>query len=94
MENPFKFGGIVRGPHFADRRKEMDELVGEMKNLGRIFLVSPRRYGKTCLLFNLIDRLTKLGFATVYIDLNAYPDIKSVAGAITNLTCRALESNA
>ena len=94
MENPFKFGGIVRGPHFADRRKEMDELVGEMKNLGRIFLVSPRRYGKTCLLFNLIDRLTELGFATVYIDLNAYPDIKSVAGAITNLTCRAMESNA
>ena len=70
MENPFKFGGIVRGPHFADRRKELDELVGEMKNLGRIFLVSPRRYGKTCLLFNLIDRLTELGFATVYIDLN------------------------
>jgi len=93
MENPFKFGGIVRGPYFADRTEETQELVDEMKNLGKVFLVSPRRYGKTCLLFNLMDRLEDLGFATVYIDLNAYPDIRSFAGAFTLLTSKALESN-
>ena len=25
MENPFKYGGIVRGAHFADRKGEMIE---------------------------------------------------------------------
>lgn len=93
MENPFKYGGIVRGPYFADRTEELSELIREMTNLSRVFLISPRRLGKTCLLFNLMDRLRDLGFAIAYLDLNAYPDIRSFAAALTHLTCKALESN-
>lgn len=93
MENPFKFGGIVRGPFFADRKQELDELAREMINLSRIFLISPRRYGKTCLLFNLMDRLDELGIASAYIDLNAYPGLGNVAEAYTHLTTKALETN-
>ena len=59
MENPFKYGGVVRGPYFADREKEMNELKREMVNLNRVFLVSPRRFGKTCLLLNLIEMLKR-----------------------------------
>ncbi len=92
MENPFKFGGIVRGPFFADRKQEIDELSREMINLSKIFLISPRRYGKTCLLFNLMDRLDQLGIASAYIDLNAYPDLGSLAAAYTHLTTKALET--
>ena len=47
MENPFKYGGVVRGPYFADRRSEIKELRREMVNLNHVFLVSPRRFGKT-----------------------------------------------
>lgn len=93
MENPFKYGGIVRGPHFADRKEELAELVQEMNNLSRVFLVSPRRFGKTCLLFNLMDQLHDRGFGTAYLDLNAYPDVRSFAAAFTHLTSKALESN-
>lgn len=93
MENPFKYGGIVRGPYFADRTQELDELVREMANLNRVFLVSPRRLGKTCLMFNLLDRLRGLGFATAYLDLNAYPDVRSFAAALTHSTSKALESS-
>jgi len=81
MENPFKYGGIVRGPYFADRTEELANLAQEMKNLSRVFLVSPRRFGKTCLLFNLTDKLRDIGFATAYLDLNAYPDVRSFAAA-------------
>ncbi len=94
MENPFRYGGIVRGPYFADRTEELAELTREMINLGRVFLISPRRFGKTCLLFNLMDRLGELGFATAYLDLNAYPDVRSFAAALTQLTSKALESSA
>ena len=93
MENPFKYGVIVRGPYFADRTEELAELVGEMNNRTRVFLISPRRFGKTCLLFNLMDKLRDLGFATAYLDLNAYPDVRSLAVALTHLTSKALESN-
>jgi len=93
MENPFKYGGIVKGPHFADRQSELAELIREMENLNRVFLVSPRRYGKTCLLANLLDQLERQGFPNAYVDLNAYPDLRSFAAAFTQLTSRALESN-
>ena len=71
MENPFKYGGVVRGAYFADRQTELAELAREMENLNRVFLVSPRRYGKTCLLANLLDRLEGQGVGTAYLDLNA-----------------------
>ena len=87
MENPFKYGGIVRGPYFADRSEELAELVQEMNNLSRVFLVSPRRFGKTCLLFNLMDKLHDLGLATAYLDLNAYPDVRGFA-KIGRASCR------
>jgi hypothetical protein len=63
MENPFKYGGVVRGVHFADRKNEINELKREMENLNRVFLVSPRRFGKTCLLLNLIDSFERNKFA-------------------------------
>ena len=93
MENPFLYGGIVRGDRFADRKAEMDELRREMENRGRVFLVSPRRVGKTCLLHNLADTLEKDGFACAYIDLYAYPDISSFAGAMATVTSKVLETN-
>jgi hypothetical protein len=93
MENPFKFGGIVRGRYFADRVQELDELGREMRNRGRVFLVSPRRYGKTCLLFNLLDRLREENLPAAYIDLNAHPDLASFAAGITQAVARTLETN-
>jgi hypothetical protein len=93
VENPFKYGGVVRGPHFADRRNEKIELKREMLNLNRVFLVSPRRFGKTCLLLNLIETLKREGMTCAYIDLNAFPDIRSFASALTGLAAEALETN-
>jgi AAA+ ATPase superfamily predicted ATPase len=93
MENPFKYGGVVRGPYFADRRSEIQELKGEMINLNHVFLVSPRRFGKTCLLLNLIEVLKHEVMACAYIDLNAFPDIKRFAGALAGLTTEALETS-
>ncbi|MDX1708867.1 MAG: hypothetical protein R3274_09725, partial [Desulfobacterales bacterium] len=92
MDNPFKYGGVVRGPHFADRKNEINELKREMLNLNRVFLVSPRRFGKTCLLLNLIKMLEREAMGCVYIDLNAFPDIRSFAAAVTSLSTRALET--
>ena len=93
MENPFRYGGIVLGPYFADRQDEIDELKKEIRNLSRLFLVSPRRYGKTCLIFNLVESLKIERTPVAYLDLNAYPDIKSLAGDYALQTCKALETN-
>lgn len=93
MENPFKYASIVTGPYFADRALEISELLSEMRNLGRVFLISPRRYGKTCLIFNLSEKVREEGFHPVYLDLNAYPDLASFSVALTEKVSRALESS-
>jgi hypothetical protein len=93
MQNPFKYGGIVSGSYFADRAEEIKELQREMESNARVFLVSPRRFGKTCLLHNFMQTLTRNGTACAYIDLNAYPDLRTFASAITSLTAKSLETN-
>lgn len=93
MENPFRYGGIVLGPYFADRQAETAELEKEIRNISRVFLVSPRRYGKTCLLFNLMDSLKREKQPVAYLDLNAYPDIKSLSADYALQTSKALETN-
>jgi hypothetical protein len=49
MDNPFKFGSVVTGSDFADRRRELAELARELGGGQHLFLLSPRRYGKTSL---------------------------------------------
>jgi hypothetical protein len=93
MQNPFKYGGIVSGPYFADRTEEIKELQREMENCSRVFLVSPRRFGKTCLLHNLMQALARNDTACAYIDLNACPDVRTFAAAVTGLTAKAIETN-
>jgi hypothetical protein len=69
MSNPFKYGTVVSGEDFADRDKELRELTTRLKDTVRIFLVAPRRYGKTSLINNALGMLAKKGMLTAYVDL-------------------------
>jgi len=69
MKNPFIYGEAVLGENFADRKKELHELVRDLSDSERIFLISPRRYGKTSLIMNALKVLKLKGTYTVYIDL-------------------------
>ena len=69
MSNPFKYGTVVSGEDFANRDKELRELTNRLKDTVRIFLVAPRRYGKTSLINNALAMLAKKGMLTAYVDL-------------------------
>jgi hypothetical protein len=68
MQNPFKFGSVVTGEDFADRREELAELVRELKDGQHLFLLSPRRYGKTSLILSALERLRGGGILVAYVD--------------------------
>ena len=76
MKNPFIYGGLVFGRHFADRQTELSELTAEMRNGGKVFLISPRRMGKTCLLKNLQWKMEREGVFTAYVDLYRAPTLR------------------
>ena len=54
---------------FADREKELKDLVGKLKENVRIFLIALRRYGKTSLIKNALERVKKEGLLAAYVDL-------------------------
>jgi hypothetical protein len=68
MQNPFKFGSVVTGDDFADRRRELAELARELADGQHLFLLSPRRYGKTSLILTALDRLRSRGILVAYVD--------------------------
>jgi AAA+ ATPase superfamily predicted ATPase len=69
MANPFKYGTVVSGEDFADREEELRALTSRLKETVRIFMVAPRRYGKTSLIRNVLDHLQKQNMLTSYVDL-------------------------
>ena len=69
MQNPFRFGSVVTGEDFADRRRELAELGRELAGGQHVFLLSPRRYGKTSLILTLLGRLRAQGLLTAYVDV-------------------------
>lgn len=69
MTNPFKYGIVVSGNDFADRERELEELAAKLKETVRIFLIAPRRYGKTSLIKNVLKNLKQEGLLIVYLDL-------------------------
>jgi len=68
MQNPFKFGSVVTGSDFADRRGELAELVRELTDGQHLFLLSPRRYGKTSLILTALESLSSRGTLVAYVD--------------------------
>ena len=68
LKNPFIVGEYVTGPFFADRKKEQDELIKELKGGSRIFLASPRKYGKTSLLRQVEKKLKKEQYLCAFVD--------------------------
>lgn len=65
LENPFKFGGVVNTPFFTNRTKEIDQLNAVLNSANHVTIISPRRFGKTSLVYKVISNLNR-----PIIDLN------------------------
>ncbi len=68
LENPFKFGGLVTGKDFADREREIADIVRDLRDGVNIVLFSPRRMGKSSLLAEVMRRHRK-DLLFIYVDL-------------------------
>ncbi|MGD0697035.1 MAG: hypothetical protein ABSB82_19630 [Terriglobia bacterium] len=72
MENPFVFGEIVDQERFIDREREMRELIRDTTDGQKIFLLSPRRFGKSSLVALAFLMLRKRHIRTVILPVTSY----------------------
>ena len=65
--NPFYFGEVVTGENFTNRVNEIKRLTGELRGGHNVFLISPRRFGKTSLIIKVLEHLKKEDLFAFYI---------------------------
>ena len=69
--NPFVYGEIVTSEAFADREAERDRLRRDLASGQKVFLISPRRYGKSSLVRDVLRSLGRDGVLTVEVTVAA-----------------------
>ncbi|MGH9376924.1 MAG: ATP-binding protein, partial [Terriglobia bacterium] len=69
MHNPFHYGGMVSGPAFCNRVRELAELRQATESGEKLFIYSERRMGKTSLVMHALRNLPKKDYAAAYVDL-------------------------
>ena len=71
-ENPFVYGEVVPRSAFVGRRAELDRLVTDLADGQKIFLISPRRYGKSSLIRHAFAALAKQRVATLEVTVSSF----------------------
>lgn len=69
--NPFVYGEIVTDTAFADREVERDRLARDLLSGQKVFLISPRRYGKSSLVRSVLRSLARQRVLTVEVTVAA-----------------------
>ncbi len=94
--NPFKFGSVVSGEFFYDRKDELIRIKQALAGGNNITLYAPRRYGKSSLVKKALIEFDMEGFTTVYLDfMSVYSRetfIKNYTSAIATKQSSSIEN--
>jgi uncharacterized protein len=72
QENPFVFGETIDGANFVNRTEELSQLVRDLADGQKVFLLSPRRFGKSSLVALALLKLKKRHVHTVNLTVSSY----------------------
>src|SRR5438552_11800193 len=72
MDNPFVYGEVVPAPAFVNRLAELDRLVADLASGQKVFLISPRRYGKSSLIRRALVAIARGGALTVEVTVSSF----------------------
>jgi len=92
MENPFVYGEVVPLAAFVDRVDELKRLSGDLASGQKVFLISPRRYGKSSLIARALGALERRGVLAVQVTVSSYSSylafLEGYARAVVSATTR------
>src|SRR5688500_16457043 len=98
MTNPFVYGEVVPAASFVDREIELDRLTGDLLAGQKVFLISPRRYGKSSLVVQALRAAAKHGALTLDVTVSSYSSyvafLEGYARALLSIETRADKARA
>lgn len=77
MNSPFIFGKLVTGDHFVNREAEINRLQSNFKSGNNSILISPRRWGKSSLVKEAVNRLNDAKIKFVFLNIQTVRDEES-----------------
>src|SRR4026209_2740102 len=72
MTNPFVYGEVVPAISVVERESELERLTRDLLAGQKIFLISPRRYGKSSLVRQALRAAERGGAPTVEVTVSSY----------------------
>src|SRR6267154_3787018 len=71
-QNPFVYGEVVPTAAFINRAVELERLIGDLADGQKVFLISPRRYGKSSLIRQALAAAARRGALTVEVTVSSF----------------------
>ena len=90
MANPFRFGQIVSGELFCNRKSEISQITDNLAGGQSIILYSLRRYGKTSLLYAASNELRSRKILVGYVDFFACNSTEKILLAVSRASAKAI----
>lgn len=90
MKNPFQFGRELGLGSLVDRKEELAAVKRTIREGNKLFLVGPRRFGKTSILKTAADELTQAGAIIIRLDAESYPTLDLLVAAIVSSAAKAM----
>ena len=77
--NPFRYGALALDDAFADRERELKELVADVRNGQDVVIIAPRRFGKSSLVWRAASALARRRVLVAQVDLMTTPNKQKLA---------------
>jgi AAA+ ATPase superfamily predicted ATPase len=91
MNNPFEFGRELGTEELVDRTEEVAAVVQTIRQGSKLFLVGPRRFGKTSILKTSEDRLGNTDAVVLRFDAESYPGLDTFVTSLISTAAKALK---
>lgn len=91
MDNPFQYGRELGISELVDRYDELNQVTATIQQGGKLFLIGPRRYGKTSILKAAEDKLVGGGAVVLRYDAESYPSLDLLVSAIVSGVAKTLK---
>ncbi len=92
QRNPFEYGRELGRDELVDRQEELSLIDAVIRNRGRLFLIGPRRFGKTSLLSAAGEEARERGVIVLRFDAEKYETLEVLSRAILTAGARALRT--
>ena len=90
--NPFEYGRELNRDELVDRGRELEEIAATIRNRGKLFLIGPRRFGKTSLLHVAAVEAERGGAIVLRFDAEKYETLSLLAQALVTAAARSLRT--